>query len=504
MTGANNRSAPLVRGLVAVLFGALFSLAIAPGSAWADPWLTPGNVQLRQDIELLVDTDVINTPVTTWPIPWGSVAAELAGVDSTRLSPAQQLAYRRLLVRVRAVQTGGSHIGYKLAAAPGRPALRWFKHTPRGKEAVGGSFAGYNGNLAFRFDVTAVYGDRDHQRVRFDGSYLSVALGNWILTAGQIPQYWGPAWSGSLILGGNARPVPGISLSRNSAEPFDTPVLSWLGPWTFTTFIGRLDGNRYISHPYLIGMRFVFRPLSGVEIGLSRVMQFGGGGRRQDWSCFWDAMLGRTNPPGDSNRYDCASQMAAIDARFHIPETRLTFYGQMGARDTSHLGLTKWTDLLGLSMWGDIGNNGANYRAFIEYANTTVNSYKEPEPNIEYENYIYQSGYRYRGFSLGYPTDNDSELWTLGLTLQGSDNGQLTFIFRHGSLNRDNTNGNEPWGGNTLAPDRTALDGLDVYFRPSFLGGHISVGAGITRWAPVDLPAQTGLHAQIIWQKGFN
>ncbi len=482
----------------------ILAAALAPGLAAADPWLAPGDVQARQDIELLVDTGVINVPVTTWPIPWGSIAAEMATVDPSKLAPAQQLAYARLLAGVRAVRAGGSHLGYELAGAPGRPALRWFKQAPRGKEVAGGSFSGYNGNLAFRFNVSAVYGSRDHQRGRLDGSYLSVELGNWILTAGKIDQYWGPGWSGSLILGANSRPVPAISLSRNSSEPFQTPILHWLGPWTLDLFAGRLEDNRYVAHPLLLGMRFAFRPLSGVEIGLSRTMLFGGEGRPSDFHCFWKAFLGRTNPGSKSHENDCAAQEAAIDARFHIPQTHFVFYGQMAATDTSSNFLTKWTDLLGLSTWGSIGSDGANYRAFLEYANTTVNSYKEPQPNIEYENHIYQSGYRYRGFVLGYPTDNDSELFTAGVTIEGTDYGELTFLLRHGTLNIDNTNANEPWGGNKLAPVRTALDEADVYFRPSFLDGHLNFGVGMTRWAPYGLPAETGLHAQIAWQYGFS
>lgn len=487
--------------LAAAVMVAAMGLA-APRTALADPWIGPGNIQARHDIELLVDAGVINVPVTTWPIPWGSIAAEMAVVDGKRLPPAQQLAYHRLLAYIRDVQAGGSHLGYMLAAAPGRPALRWFKDTPRGKEVAGASWSGYNGHLAFRFNVLAVYGDRDHQRIRFDGSYLSLALGNWILTAGQVDQYWGPAWSGSLILGANSRAVPGISLSRNSSEPFDTPLLSWLGPWTLTIFAGRLEDNRYVPHAYLLGMRFAFRPLSGVEIGLSRTALFGGEGRPSGWNCLWQTIIGRTNTePGRT--LDCAAQMAAIDARFHIPYTRLVFYGQMAAGDQSDTGVSKWTDLLGLSLWGSIGKDGASYRGFIEYANTMVNSYSEPIPNYEYENYIYRSGYRYRGMSLGYPTDNDSELWTLGLTLQGSDSGQLTFLLRHGTLNYDNTNRFEPWGGNKLAPVKTGLDALDVYFRPSFLGGHLNLGVGVARWAPYGLPASTGFHAQIVWQYGF-
>lgn len=487
-----------------ILAVVLLAGALLPGPAEADPWLAPGDLQARQDLELLVDTGVVNVPLTTWPIPWGSIAAQMATVNPTSLSPAQQLAWERLLAGVRGVQAGDSHLGYKLAVAPGRPALRWFADTPRGKEVAGASYSGYNGHLAFRFNVLAVYGDRDHQRIRFDGSYLSVALGNWILTAGQLDRFWGPAWSGSLILGANSRPVPAVSLRRNSAEPFDTPFLHWLGPWSFTVFAGQLEDSRYVAHPLLLGARFAFRPLPGVEIGFSRTALFGGAGRPQNFHCLWRTLLGRTNRE-DPNQPDCAAQLAAIDARFRIPHTQFVFYGQMNAEDTSKQGLTKFSDLLGLSRWGSIGDYGANYRVFFEYANTTVNSYRVPQPNVEYESGVYKSGYRYRGFDLGYPTDNDSELFTLGLTMQGTDYGQLTFLLRHGTLNRDNTNARPAEGGyNHLAPVRTGLDAIDVYFRPSFWGGHLDLGVGVSRWAPFGLPASTGWHAQVVWQYGFD
>lgn len=470
--------------------------------ARADPWLSPGDVQVRQDVELLADTGVIKAPITTWPIPWGSIAAQMDSVDPSKLSEAQQLAYERLMDGIRAVQAGGDQTGYKLEAAPGRPPMTWFGDATRGKEEAGASWSGYNGNLAFRFNATAVYGSRDHQRLRFDGSYLGVELGNWILTAGQIDQYWGPAWSGSLILGNNSRPVPGISLSRNVAEAFDTPILHWLGPWTLNVFAGRLENDRYIRHPLLLGMRVAFVPLNGVEFGLSRTALFGGKGRPQSLSCLWKTFIGHTNvQPGTP--VDCAAQMVAISNRFHIPYTRFDFYSQLSASDTSSKQPTKWADLFGLSKWGSIGGDGATYRAFLEYANTTVDSFKTPIPDYQYENYLYRSGFRYRGYVLGYPTDNDSELWTAGVILQGTDDGQITVLLRHGTLNRDNTNAFEPWGGNKLAPRRTAFDEIDAYYEPSFLGGHLNVGLGLTRWGPSGLPAETGLHAQVGWQAGF-
>lgn len=478
--------------------------------AHADPWVPAGDVQARQDVELLADAGVLEIPVTTWPMPWGSIAAALATVAPDRLPPDEQAAYERLLAGIQAVQGAGDQLGYMVTAAPGRPPLRWFGNTPRGKEEAGASFAGYNGNMAFRFDVSAVYGSRDHQRGRLDGSYLSFALGNWILSAGAVDQYWGPAWSGSQILGNNARPVPGIILSRNVSAPFESWLLHWLGPWTFTVFAGQLDDNRYVPHPFLFGARFVFHPASGVELGISRTAQWGGSGRNQSWYCFWHMLIGSTKTTGNNTSTtspdNCANNFASVDTRFHIPKTRLDFYSQMMAEDSGgkpSIAPSKWTGVWGLSMYGALGEDGAGYRAFFEYANTTVDSWGTPHINFAYEHHVYESGYRYRGFVLGYPTDNDSELFTLGVTLTGANSGQFTAMLRHGTINLDNTNKNEPWGGNKLAPVRTSLDEADAWFTPSFWGRHLTLAVGVTRWAPYGLPTETGVHGEVSWQVNF-
>lgn len=480
----------------------LFGCVVLAASASADPWLAPGDPGARQDVDLLADTGALDIPVNTWPIPWGQIAGALARVNPDRLSAAQQLAYERLLAGIRAVQEARGGFGFEASAAPGRPALRWFGNTPRGKESAGVGYSGYNGNLAYRFNVSAVYGSRDHQRARFDGSYVSAVLGSWIMTAGQINQYWGPGWSGSLILGTNARPVPGLTLTNYTSAPFDNVALHWLGPWTFKLYAGKLTDSRYIDHPFLLGGRFDFRPLPDLEVGLSRTAEWGGQGRPQNWHCLWETVIGLTNKK--ANNVDCANQLGGYDLRYTVPAIATDFYAQAIGEDAAGGLPTKFTDLLGVSHWGAIGDDGGNYRAFLEYANTTVNSGTQPLPNVAYENGHYRSGYRFRGFDMGYPTDNDSELWTAGVVLQGADGGSMTVLLRRGTLNRDNTNAYEPWGGNTLAPVRTGLDEIDVYFRPSFLGGHLKLDLGVTRWAPAGLPSETGLHGELAWEQGFS
>jgi len=93
-----------------------------------------------------------------------------------------------------------------------------------------------------------------------------MSLGNWSLSAGYLDRWWGPGWEGSLILSDNARPVPSFGIDRIEAQPFTLPVLRWLGPWRFSTFMGQLEEDRDYPEALLFGMRFESRPLRFTRI----------------------------------------------------------------------------------------------------------------------------------------------------------------------------------------------------------------------------------------------
>ncbi len=73
-------------------------------------------------------------------------------------------------------------------------------------------------------------GPDDDKRLRLDGSYGALLLGNWIVSAGYVDRWFGPGQEGSLILSDNARPVPSVSIERNHADAYENFLLSWIGP----------------------------------------------------------------------------------------------------------------------------------------------------------------------------------------------------------------------------------------------------------------------------------
>src|SRR6056297_4124207 len=59
-------------------------LAVAATPLYADPWAKPGDLALRHDVQLLADAGIIKSPVSTWPIPWGTLAADLSALGDCR------------------------------------------------------------------------------------------------------------------------------------------------------------------------------------------------------------------------------------------------------------------------------------------------------------------------------------------------------------------------------------------------------------------------------------
>src|SRR5690606_17275633 len=119
-------------------------------------------------------------------------------------------------------------------------ALRGFGDDWRESGELGASLDMVGNVFAIHLEGTLADSPSDDKTARPDGTYFAAILGNWAFSAGWQDRWCGPGWQSSLILSSNARPVPALSLQRNNTDAFETPWLSWLGPWQFTSFIGEL------------------------------------------------------------------------------------------------------------------------------------------------------------------------------------------------------------------------------------------------------------------------
>ena len=285
-----------------------------------------------------------------------------------------------------------------------------------------------NDRFAAKLSLLAYYGvkadwkGRKDEGLNLDGSYIAARLGNWSVSLGKVDRWWGPGWDGSLILSTNARPIPAVSFARRIAKPFENKWLSWIGPWTFSSFIGKMEEERTIPNPFLWGMRSEFNPtiLDGLEVGVFRMIQLGGQGRPEGFSTWVDAFLSQDNYGANTGSNDRSkepgNQLAGIDFRWKVFDLPFAVYGQVVGEDEDKFLPNSLMFQYGMEGWKNLGNS--TLRLFAEYADLTSYWWTgDPRTrNISYNHHIYRDGYRYYGRPVGHWADTDSQLisfwWT--------------------------------------------------------------------------------------------
>jgi hypothetical protein len=403
---------------------ALLLLTCAVLSTHADPLARPGDMLLRHDIRLLVDEGILNLPMNTWPIPWGDIFDQLSRAPTAELSPESAGAMVRLRDRARWRLDAGEWYmtGWASVAAEPR-VIRTFEDTPREEAEAGVAFS-WTGNR-FTVNLSAAYANDpdDMEEFRPDDSYVGMVLGNWMLSAGWQQRWWGPGNDASSILSSNARPRPGITLQRNISRPFETKWLSWLGPWNLTTFMEHLDDERGRKDPLLWGFRFGFRPLTGLEINVTRTAMWCGEDRPCDFSTFLDVLKGNDNSGQNTTpEEEPGNQMAGYDIRWSLPKgIPFALYMQWTAEDGRPQGvpLGSFLRMVGAEHWGTIG--GLAHRTHLEVADTMCREggfgFSNSKPDCAYIHPLYPPGYRYNKRVMGHSIDADGRSYSLGSTL---------------------------------------------------------------------------------------
>ncbi len=395
----------------------------APFSAAAGPWLDPGDTRLRHDLQLLGDVGLIPLPLMTWPLSVPEdILKRVTYIDASSLTdPVLKAAFERVNERLRRESLRGRVSPQaRLAAARYPMRFRTFADTPREPAEAGAGLAWMGERFFYRLQAAAVDNPDDRKVARLDGTYLGGSIGNWILSLAAVDRWWGPGWEGSLILSQNARPVPGVTVQRRHAEPFRSRLLSWVGPWQFVFFLGRLEREAFIPDANLMGARLTFKPTRDLEIGLSRTAQWGGEGRPEDFRTLVNLLIGHENRGngGITATNDPGNQLAGYDLRWVSPLFDLPYavYGQFIGEDEAGGLPSRFIGLAGVELWGGWGSRGASYRLHVESADTTAGFYTStPLYNYAYEHGIYQSGYRYYGRSIGHSLDGDGRMTSVGM-----------------------------------------------------------------------------------------
>lgn len=455
----------------ALAAAAAFTFVPMAAHAQALPYLPAGDDRLRHEVQLAVDAG--EAPLaTTWPIPTLDFSEQARGELRSRIAPGD-----------------GKDAGWFVNGGAKPTQLRTFADTPRENGEIGlqagwaaGDYAGGTLRFSYAFDP------EDGRHIRADDTYAAWRLGNWWLSAGFQQRWWGPGHDGSLVLSNNARPLPQVAIERARALAPKSKWLAWIGPYRWTTFMGRFTADRDdVPHPYLWGLRLTVRPFdSGLELGFSRTAQWCRPGVC-GLGAFKDVVLGRDNRGENvTASNEPGNQLAGFDVRYRIPSLPVAVYYQQNGESIDN---NNWrprilTQLAGAEIWG--GTRGsASWRAFLEYAGTTCGEWGGDALRFgcAYENNLFTDGYRDRGRVLGHPADRDARLYTLGGTYAEAGGRSWELRIRRGELNRGGIT-SPTYGGPSVASD---LDNVEVRVTGSFAQRFdYSLGLGYDRLRPTN------------------
>jgi len=429
----------VVRG-GAVLFLLLFSCGIVQAS----PWAAVGDMQLRNDVEILARYGVVEGPVNTWPISWTQITRNLSRTSEMDLPPYVRLAVMRVKEKIPKEFNASTQI--QVTSSPA--IVRGFAKTAR-KGLDADAIAEYNGKGGTTVHIQGGYRTEKGQGyAHLDGSYVSQDMGNWSAYAGAFDRWWGPGRESTLILSNNARPMPSIGLRRIEPKAFQTKWLSWMGPWQWDMFVAKMEKNRHIPNALVAGMRLSFEPINNFEVGLSRTMQLCGDGRSCGFTTWTKALISVGNLDNTGTVNEPGNQLASIDLAYSMgvgKNTSLKLYAEGTAEDQNVIMPFQFAKLLGASLYGPYGDDGASWRLTTEFSDTRDKLawlFGKERYNVIYEHFIYNTGWRYKGRTLGHSLDNDSRLISVIAQYQDSNGWAYTAKYHQATINIDGTGKN--------------------------------------------------------------
>jgi len=382
----------------------------------------PDNLIIRHDIQILVDSGALNIPISTWPIAWGDIAYNLTKNES-EMSLIEIASFQRIKEALIDAEMGGLSGLTEVKVAKNPNQFTWFNDNLTNTKSVGAQSSFLSKNLAINLKVEKIPGD-----TLFNESYLSIARGNYSIDVGSKKRWWGPGWSNSLVLSTNANAIKGLAIERTFSDPFESRFLKWIGPWDFSIMTGELNHSRTVPDPRFFGMRFDFRPIPTLELGLSRTSVFCGDTQSCGFSGFTDMLLDK-----DDSGYNALS----LDFRSShvINQLPIAYYGQIMGKS-----LKESMGLFGFETWDLIDSFGGleSYRIFMEASSTSCQFYKNDTTNFgcAYRNDVYVDGYQYDNANIGHSSDGDSITLSLGGILVANNSQLIKSKITMGQLNR--------------------------------------------------------------------
>ncbi|MCC3861733.1 capsule assembly Wzi family protein [Pseudemcibacter aquimaris] len=398
--------------LKSILVSASIGASLLLTSAYASPWASPGDSQLRSDVELLAHHGLISGPVNSWPMSWKQITSGFYKADSMTLPAYVQ----RALDRVRDKIPNKVNAKAKASYANQVQFFRGFEDEPRSK-------AEFEGAVELNLDNTSIHIEGrvfDTEDFNLDNSYISQEFGNWSAYVGAVDRWWGPGQETTTLLSTNAKPMPSIGIRRVTSQPFQTKWINWMGPWDAEVFISKMDENRHIPEPIFVGMRLNFEPIDNFEVGLARSLMLCG----QDRPCGFKQWANGLIAVGDlDNTGEISEQpgnqlaQIALSYSFNLTDKIDTKIYAEGTAEDIHIFLPfKYSRLVGMNFNGSWGVEGDRWNVTLEASDTMGSQrwfYGHRFKGTMYNHHLYKTGYRYYNQVIGHSLDSNSQYFSV-------------------------------------------------------------------------------------------
>ena len=157
-------------------------------------WFESGDTQLRLDLQLLNDAEVIRYPLNQWPLPRAAVQYALANAKEHVATNSAVDGGARARARARRRRPAkGAWLSIR-GIRGGEPGL-WRDFDTLAREdgefgagltySTAGDFPWDSTSRVSRIPLTAT-------RCALDGSHATVQSGNWLISANTLDRWWGP------------------------------------------------------------------------------------------------------------------------------------------------------------------------------------------------------------------------------------------------------------------------------------------------------------------------
>lgn len=454
------------------------ALAVSIQTVWAQG-IVLNDEALRSDLNWLNQQGVIQISTSTWPMSGDEIQRALSHAQAS--TPAQQKVMQAVQNKLNADQAKFKAELFGESDQKNIPQNFGDHQKAQYHGSLEFNAGGENWDVKLRANAEKDPQIDNDQDVNLEGSYLAGKLWNQWLIAGQIPSYWGPGHDGSLIRGDASRPVYGFTLQRADQSAFESKWLSWIGPWQYQAFAGRLDDYKAVPDANLLGLRLTAQPLPYLELGLSRTFQIDGEGQPGSAKAYWNAFIGKDNEcneQGCRGEKNASNQIAGFDGRLNLQpllQVPVSLYGQYVGEDEAGGLPAKKMYLAGADYSSAL--NEMPYQLYAEWADTRTNGESR---GISYNHHIYTDGYYQHGYPLGHAMGGDGQMVSMGGNIRISPmnriNGRVLFAKLSEAENRPHVRAI-----NAAFPAADEIKALDLtwthYLRPDLplrLNGWVS------------------------------